>query len=332
MGLNDIQHGIRRKQWTQELLRQKRVQDELKIKKYRQLTEEVLDIRDSNRLTLESLKVTTKVLDLNPEFNAVWNIRRDIIKALYDDLDAEFWEDELKFVMAQLKLFPKVYWIWNHRLWVLQNYPNANTKIWSRELAIVNKLLEADARNYHGWHYRRIVTSNLQRITGSDMNNEELGYATEKIKENISNFSAWHQRAQLIQDMLHKDEIENKAAFIDHEIEFVTNAMFTDAEDQAVWFYIKWLVRSDLVSKTLTKERYLEVLKSFWENITLINEDELEFSGKENVWCLKLLIVLQETQKELGVEIVDNIELYLNKLLEFDPLRKNRYLYLLERK
>lgn len=304
----------------------------MKIKKYRQLTSEILDLRDSRQLTTESLKLTTSLLDLNPEFNAVWNFRRDIITELYKTLDISFWEGELNFVMAQLKLFPKVYWIWNHRLWVLQNYPSVNAKIWAREFAIVNKLLEADARNYHGWHYRRIVVSNLQKMTGDDMNNKELDYATEKIKENISNFSAWHQRAQLIQDMLNKDEIEDKPAFIDQEIEFVTNAMFTDAEDQAVWFYIKWLVRSDLVSKTLSKERYLEVLKTFWENITMINEDELEFSGKENVWCLKLLIVLQQTQKELGVDINDNIEVYLKKLIEFDSLRKNRYLYLLNRK
>ncbi|KAI8385104.1 Protein prenyltransferases alpha subunit repeat profile [Nakaseomyces glabratus] len=313
-----------------ELLKQKRVQDQLKIEKYRQLTDTVLGLKDKREFTIESLKLTTNLLELNPEFNAVWNYRRDIIVDLREKLEPKFWEDELMFVMAQLKRFPKVYWIWNHRLWTLQNYPGASVKIWGRELVIVNKLLDADARNYHGWHYRRIVVSHMQKMTGNDMNKEELEYATTMIKSNISNFSAWHQRVQLIQKMLEKNEIEDKTLFIEKEIDFVTNAMFTDAEDQAVWFYIKWFIRSDLVLKVLTKERYLEMLKTFWENITMINEDELEFSGKENTWCLKLLLVIQQIQKSEGIDIEDHTKIYLEKLLTVDPLRKNRYKHLLK--
>jgi hypothetical protein len=55
-----------------------------------------------------------------------------------------------------LKVYPKVYWIWNHRRWCLEHIPEcpdpADTQtwrrsIWERELFIVERMLDADSRN-----------------------------------------------------------------------------------------------------------------------------------------------------------------------------------------
>lgn len=69
---------------------------------------------------------------------------------------------ELQLTFAALKQHPKVYWIWNHRMWCLENTPECpaadetpadvdpNTwkrANWARELAVVEKMLDADARN-----------------------------------------------------------------------------------------------------------------------------------------------------------------------------------------
>lgn len=43
------------------------------------MTDTVLGLKDKREFTIESLKLTTNLLELNPEFNAVWNYRRDII-------------------------------------------------------------------------------------------------------------------------------------------------------------------------------------------------------------------------------------------------------------
>lgn len=71
----------------------------------------------------------------------------------------EYLSAELDMTMAALKGHPKVYWIWNHRNWCLGNVPpgpgaagqadaqgwrQAN---WDRELYVVEKMLDADARN-----------------------------------------------------------------------------------------------------------------------------------------------------------------------------------------
>lgn len=57
--------------------------------------------------------------------------------------------------MTFLRMHPKVYWIWNHRRWCLENVPEGPTgdplgwkkAHWTMELRAVEKMLDADARN-----------------------------------------------------------------------------------------------------------------------------------------------------------------------------------------
>lgn len=57
---------------------------------------------------------------------------------------------------AYLKQHPKVYWIWNHRRWCLERAPDGPSEEdphgwkmanWNKELFVVEKMLDADARN-----------------------------------------------------------------------------------------------------------------------------------------------------------------------------------------
>ena len=325
-----MQHGIKRRQWTKELLKQKKEEDKKKIEAYRTLVDQMFQYRDDNNYSIQAMELTTKVLDLNPEFNTAWNYRRDIITNIDRLTDEKFWQDELRFTMIQLKRFPKVYWIWNHRVWILKNIPMNQLKMWQGELVIVNALLEMDARNFHGWHYRRIVVSNIEKLTKSSLNKSEFEYVTSKINKNISNYSAWHQRVQLITDMLSNDQIVDKNEFMNKEIDYITNAIFTDAEDQSVWFYIMWMIKFPIVKELLGKDGYLKFLKELRENAEIINTDELEFSGKDNIWCLKIILEIDLIQNSFN-NLIDKsaCKKCLEKLMKFDPLRQNRYKYLL---
>lgn len=325
-----MQYGIKRRQWTKELLKQKKEEDRKKIETYRTLVDQMFQYRDDNNYSIQAMELTTKVLDLNPEFNTAWNYRRDIITNIDRLTDEKFWQDELKFTMIQLKRFPKVYWIWNHRVWILKNIPMNQLKMWQGELVIVNALLEMDARNFHGWHYRRIVVSNIEKLTKSSLNKSEFEYVTSKINKNISNYSAWHQRVQLITDMLSNDQITDKNDFMNKEIDYITNAIFTDAEDQSVWFYIMWMIKFPIVKELLGKDGYLKFLKELRENAEIINTDELEFSGKDNIWCLKIILEIDLIQNSFN-NLIDKsaCKKCLEKLMKLDPLRQNRYKYLL---
>lgn len=276
----------------------------------------------------DSLLKTTQLLNINPEFNTIWNYRREIIKLLAPSLDQTFWDGELAFTMDKLKVRPKVYWIWNHRVWCLEHYPNSPLKIWLKELAIVGKLLEMDARNFHGWHYRRYIVSTVERLSGNCLNSQEFEYTTAKINQNISNFSAWFQRTNIIEHMLARDQIADKESFIDDEFQYIKNAMFTDAEDQSVWTYLIWFIKESALKEHMTSEKYSSMLKELTEIIELINDDDISFSGKDNIWCLKTLLVIEFIQKDiLKEDIKSKSREYLDKLIIIDPLRKNRYLY-----
>lgn len=95
--------------------------------------------------------LTSRALKLNPELYTAWNLRRRTLLALFDTLSVEFrsphcsWmylelmsagfvsalEERLARLLADINLttsilrsLPKVYWIWNHRLWCLSNIPH----------------------------------------------------------------------------------------------------------------------------------------------------------------------------------------------------------------
>lgn len=52
--------------------------------------------------------------------------------------------NELEFVQDNLRLNPKSYFMWNHRRWCLENMSKPS---WDKELGMVGKFLEMDARN-----------------------------------------------------------------------------------------------------------------------------------------------------------------------------------------
>jgi len=67
---------------------------------------------------------------------------------------------DLAFTFAALKKHPKTYTIWNHRRWCLECIPDVppsagsdvdaerwRKEAWTQEIFIVEKLLDADARN-----------------------------------------------------------------------------------------------------------------------------------------------------------------------------------------
>jgi len=120
-------------------------------------------------------------------------------------------KQDLEFIFPLMIQYPKCYWIWNYRLWLLKE-GNARLEsqiareLWNRELVLVGKMLTRDSRNFHGWGYRRTVVSELESpaLNGSSMVEPEFEYTTKMIKANLSNFSAWHRRSKLISRLLNE--------------------------------------------------------------------------------------------------------------------------------
>lgn len=170
--------------------------------------------------TIDTLKEISELLSKNPEYYTAWNYRRRVLRYQFSqggDSEeaiqsiAQLISNDLQFLIPLLKSFPKCYWIWNYRLWLLDEarrlLPLFETQqMWQQELALVGKMLTLDSRNFHGWGYRRFVVETLKELGTAEeakgMTQKEFEYAKKMIGANLSNFSAWHYRTKLIQSLL----------------------------------------------------------------------------------------------------------------------------------
>lgn len=116
---------------------------------------------------------------------------------------------ELGFTVPLLMEFPKCYWIWKYRSWLLQAAierlePPIARRIWEEELGLDTKMLTKDRRNFHAWGYRRNVVRHLESkaLHGTSMVEFEFEFTTKMIRVDLSNFSAWHNRSKLIPRLL----------------------------------------------------------------------------------------------------------------------------------
>ncbi|PUZ59496.1 hypothetical protein GQ55_4G046200 [Panicum hallii var. hallii] len=254
-----------------------------KAAKLRDLQAQVLQNHHSRTYTKVAIGLSFKLLEINPEAYTAWNYRKlafqHNIKELSDpEAIRSAVDDELRVVEVALRQNPKSYGAWYHRKWLLnQKLAPVDSK---REFGLLDKLLKVDARNFHGWNYRRF----LARFMGVP-DEEELKYTMDKISDNFSNYSAWHNRSILLSNLL----IQQSKVFF----------TFTDPSDQSGWFYHLWLL-----AQTSTPDN--PQLIASWPcngaklSSSLVKE-KVEQSILSSIWCHSL--------KERTVPIV----LYFNE-------------------
>ena len=79
--------------------------------------------------------------------------------------------------MSALKAHPKVYWIWNHRRWCLENVPTGpgtsegetsflgwKQAAWDKELYVVEKMLDADSRNCAFFFLDNVARADIENM------------------------------------------------------------------------------------------------------------------------------------------------------------------------
>ncbi|KAF9433399.1 hypothetical protein BGZ76_009500, partial [Entomortierella beljakovae] len=169
--------------------------------------------------------------------------------------------------------------MWNHRRWCLEHMSNPR---WDKELAMVGKFLDMDARNFHGWDYRRYIIRQLDLKDESSPEKilervqSEYDFTTTKISQNFSNYSAWHNRSTLLGKLAKDMTPEERETIVDNEFDLVKNAIYTDPEDQSAWLYDLWLIgREDknisILGATVISFQPLEIVIAFDQTVQLRN-------------------------------------------------------------
>ncbi|EJT98480.1 rab-protein geranylgeranyltransferase [Dacryopinax primogenitus] len=326
-----MSHGVKRARESADVVAARREKERSKLNAYLELTDDVLARKRASAFTQESFDLTTKLLGLNPELYSIWNYRRLILlNGLFPNLSPEgiftLLQSELNFTTGALKVHPKVYWIWNHRRWCLANVPPGpdgapvekswKRQMWTRELFIDERMLEADARNFHAWNYRRNI---LASDPGLRTLQDELTYTKKKIEASFSNFSAWHQRSKVYTALWEEgSSAEDVRKVKDTEFEFVQQALYTDPGDQSAWLYHRWLIGNG---------EDLPVLK---REIAAI--EELLSVEPDSKWCLETLVHYKRLltsrshmdETELAA-LKKETNVMLEKLQGIDPKRRIRY-------
>ncbi|OAL39261.1 hypothetical protein AYO20_01579 [Fonsecaea nubica] len=349
-------HGVLRTTTREERTAEARQKELQEIAQYQQLVEEVNTKVAAKEFTPVLLQQTAQLLKRNPEYYTIWNHRRRIYVSEFEDLakqTASGQMDEetrisqvldiiqldLQFLFPLLLKFPKCYWIWNHRIWLLKQstalLPAAKARgIWEDELGLVGKMLSRDSRNFHGWGYRRIVVQSLESpaLQGQSMARQELEYTKKMIGTNLSNFSAWHNRTKLILRILDEEKAtdDERQKMLDEELELIHKALF-DPYDQSLWFYHQNLMCTfDLdqapksMAPNLSDEQRLEYIASEREYIEEVLED-----AQDCKWPYQALIecTMLESKLKTGLEEEGwgKVALWLEKLKQLDPLRRGRW-------
>ena len=255
--------------------------------------------------------------------------------------------EDLNFLLPLLKLYPKCYWIWNHRSWLLAtatlHLPTSKAiELWQGEMKLVTKMLALDSRNFHGWGYRRTAVAALEELKGSSLVEAEFEYTTKKVNENLSNFSAWHNRSQLIPRLLLSRQASSaeRKALLDSELELITRALYTDPYDQSLWFYHQYLMstldasnkQSVAILNPCSHEDRVGYLQQEIESVRdmldgaedckYIYQALLEYGGR--------LVEMNHDNDSGGVDgeagrVIEEMTGWLEELRKIDPLREGRW-------
>ena len=266
---------------------------------------------------------------------------------------------DLDFIFPLMVGWPKCYWIWKYRLWLLEegNKRLAITKarqLWQRELGFVSKMLTKDQRNFHGWGYRRKVVAQLEseQLEGQSMVEAEFEYTTRMINLSLKNFSAWHHRSKLIPRLLDERKADDTARrkFLDHgtvfrpvrcnstdlvsEFDLIIKAIYTDEYpyDQSVWFYHQFLMTTltdpigySTITPNFTTEERLEYI-----NRQVANVKEFLDGGEDCKWAYNALIdatlaVCRMQSRLLEHDEVEDLKQWIAEVRKLDRLRNGRW-------
>uniref|UniRef100_A0AC35U0U7 Geranylgeranyl transferase type-2 subunit alpha n=1 Tax=Rhabditophanes sp. KR3021 TaxID=114890 RepID=A0AC35U0U7_9BILA len=259
----------------------------------------------------EFLELIGKILVMLPDDYTLWSHRREYYLFHFEQFDKKNERDsklgdELELTKVCLQGNPKSYSAWFHRLWAIKNMKSPDFK---KELALTEKALKADCRNFHVWDYRRDIV-NLDKTPTM----EELEFSNRMIDANISNYSAWHYRITILEIFHLKTAWEIPYDVLAEEFEKIANAFYTEAEDQSCWYYASFLI-------DVTENHVDSQTKNLLRNL-MSQCDELFELEPNNIGPLEIKTKCMKALGEKKEEIYKN---YL-KLASIDPGKSTKYL------
>ena len=303
-------HGRKRSQ-RRELTPEELEKATKKLDKIEKINKAFLEKRANKEYTQATLEMTFKIALLSPDFDTVWNYRREIIQHLNNKQPPE---DQYKFFLKELlglvklmKENPKSYTLWGHRQWIIleglkiekfmteqQLQEKAKGGILNNEIKLCDKMLAADERNFHCWNYRSwVINTQLEQY-------DEIEKAI-KIKAQMKAKQEQEQSLQIKNDTeASKDTEANK----DTEASKDTDEADNNADE---------VQTQESVVEYVASEKKLEKLNREFDMTTnMIEKNFSNFSAWH--YRSKLMIKIYESNDGLYQVPLDLIQSELEKI------------------
>jgi len=260
------------------------------------------------------------------------------VKPATDLTNLQLITNDLNFLIPLLKQYPKCYWLWNYRRWLLEQAElilehNQAAELWEKELVLVSMMLAKDGRNFLGWDYRRRIVAQIERLRGSTMVEAEFAYTTKMIRTALHNFSALHYRSKLIPRLLDERKADShlRRQMLDDELALMQNAL-VDPNNQSPWFYHQFLMST--ISPDVQRESAIVLDLTQAERVTYYQREidrieEILETDDDCKWVYEALlrysIELNLLNNQTAQTPVSKLRLWLSKLRQLDSFRSGRW-------
>lgn len=226
-------------------------------------------------------------------------------------------------------------------------------EFWEREIGLVGKMLARDSRNFHGWSYRRLVVAELEKLgtlestcegqgssqegVSSDqgdlqpsMTTQEFEYTNKMLRNNLSNFSAWHNRSKLIPRLIDERRLgpDHRRKLYEDEMAKVGEALSIDPYDQSLWYYYQFLTTEMWNGPEGCFRVFTEAECRGYLNKEVETLRELLDDFDDCKWIPQYLIEHSVTLGSSGSNerlSEEDLRKWLDLLHKLDPLRKRRW-------
>ncbi|CDW83060.1 geranylgeranyl transferase type-2 subunit alpha [Stylonychia lemnae] len=257
-------HGKKR-QAKQELSEEQKKEIEVKLKKILTINQTLLKKRANKDFDRASLEQTEKFSSLSPDFQTLWNYRREIIEHIFnteykemtpENLKAkyEFVFKELEFLVKSIMRSPKSYTLWFHRQWIIQKGLEVEqTQVAQQIQQSLEKKDDEENKEPQMQLQEERRAELLKQLSVSKVLEFELKLCDKMLGMDERNFHCWNYR--LLISLQYLQEKESRLSQFDEEARLKIKNQFLEKECQMAETLIKknfsnfsaWHYRSKLM-------------------------------------------------------------------------------------